>query len=616
MKENKQKPTFKESASLIYYGFKTASGLVPMYYPCMLLRSLITAAQPLIILFFSSRILNELNGTRDNRTIVTYAILTVGFTFVLSIIKALLTREIDTNASYEQLSHRIQMAQSEQFASMDFSYTEDSKVSEIIAQMNIFARASGRGLLLMYNYTVGLADSFFSLIIAAILLINASDSFVSADTGMWTVILYVVFAAGLIATFYNNKREAAKMQQVIMGVGKYNALSDYYNKYVTTDQAAMDVRLYNQYPIIHEATVKSLDTRSWMKFFFFSGRISGFSMALFALIGGGVYLISGYNALGGAIPVGSIVQSVGAITALATAIGSLIHLAGRIWSNAPFLKPIKEYFTLPDILIKGNKPVPAPEGKEYSGYNIEFRNVSFKYPGTDEYVLHELDLSLTPDERLAIVGLNGSGKTTMVKLLCRLYDPTAGDILLNGVSIKEYDFDQYAALLSVVFQDYKLFPLSLGQNIAVSEQFDAALVNETIDGAGFAQRLETMPKGLNTSLYKDYDEEGIIISGGEAQKIALARALYKDAPFVVLDEPTASLDPIAEYEVYTTFDRTIGGKTAVFVSHRLSSCRFCHRIAVFNAGRLVQLGSHDELLVDENGLYHELWEAQASHYRD
>ena len=613
MNDNDQKLTFRESAGLLGYGFKTAAELVPMYYPCILLCSLVTAAQPLIILFFSSRILNELNGARGVRTILMYTILTVGLTFALSIFKALMTREINTHASYEQVSHRIQMAQAEQFASMDFTHTEDSKASEILAQMNIFTRATGRGLMMMYRYVVGITDNLFSLILAVALLVNVSGSFASADTGIWTVALYAVFAVGLIMTLFNSKREEAKLQKIIMGVGKHNAVSDYYNKYITADQAAMDVRLYRQNSIIREATAKTLDTRPWMPFFFFTGRVNGFSMALFALMGGGVYLISGYNALGGAVPVGSIVQSVGSMTAIATAIGSLVWSIGRIWNNAPFLKPLQEYFTLPDVLIKGNRPVPAPEKEDYT---IEFRNVSFKYPGAEGYALHGLNLNLTHGERLAIVGLNGSGKTTMVKLLCRLYDPTDGDILLNGVSIKEYDFDQYTALLSVVFQDYKLFPLPLSQNVAVSEQFNASLVNKALDGAGFAERIKTMPAGLDTVLYKDYDESGVTVSGGEAQKIALARALYKDAPIVVLDEPTAALDPIAEYEVYTTFDQTIGNKTAVFISHRLSSCRFCHRIAVFDAGRLVQLGSHNELLDDKNGRYHELWEAQASHYRD
>jgi ATP-binding cassette subfamily B protein len=187
-------------------------------------------------------------------------------------------------------------------------------------------------------------------------------------------------------------------------------------------------------------------------------------------------------------------------------------------------------------------------------------------------------------------------------------------VLLNGINIKEYDYGQYIALFSVVFQDFCLFPLELGANVASDAQYDKGRAASCLESAGFAGRLSAMPDGLDTVLYQSYDANGIQVSGGEAQKIALARALFKDAPFVILDEPTAALDPIAEYEVYSGFEQMIGSKTAVFISHRLSSCRFCNNIAVFDSGKLVQQGMHEELLADESGLYRKLWEAQAQYY--
>jgi len=346
---------------------------------------------------------------------------------------------------------------------------------------------------------------------------------------------------------------------------------------------------------------------------FYEGRSSAFQLGLLAAIGGGFYLLVGYGALGGGVSVGSVVQTVGAVSAMATAIGTLISSFGSIYHNAPFLKPIQEYLSLPDVLHTGTKDVDLSGEHEHQ---IEFRDVSFRYPGAENFALRNLNLSFNPTERLAVVGLNGSGKTTMIKLLCRLYDPTEGEILLDGVNIREYDYEQYTSLFSVVFQDNVLFPLWLGQNVAVGESYDVDSVIKSLDDAGFTERLDSMPDGLDTVLSKEYDEDGTTVSGGEAQKIALARALYRDPPIVVLAEPTAALDPIAEYEVYTTFDSTIGDKTAVFISHRLSSCRFCQRIAVFDEGKLIQLGTHDGLLADASGRYFELWEAQASHYRD
>ncbi|MCL2519299.1 MAG: ABC transporter ATP-binding protein/permease, partial [Oscillospiraceae bacterium] len=218
-------------------------------------------------------------------------------------------------------------------------------------------------------------------------------------------------------------------------------------------------------------------------------------------------------------------------------------------------------------------------------------------------------------QKLAIVGMNGSGKTTMIKLLCRLYDPGEGVITLNGIDIKEYDYAEYIGIFSVVFQDFKMFSFKLSENITCSVEVDAEKAAKVIDIVGLTERTVNMRDGLDTYLYNDYDK-GVEISGGEAQKIALARALYKNAPFIVLDEPTAALDPIAEYEIYSKFNEIVGDKTAIFISHRLSSCRFCDDIAVFHEGGLIQRGNHDALLSDRDGKYFELWNAQAQYYSE
>ena len=218
-------------------------------------------------------------------------------------------------------------------------------------------------------------------------------------------------------------------------------------------------------------------------------------------------------------------------------------------------------------------------------------------------------------ERLAVVGENGSGKTTFIKLLCRLYDPTEGTILLNGIDIPQVRTTTSTSRCSrVVFQDFQLLSFSLGQNVAAAVQYNPERAKACLQKAGFGDRLAQLPDGLETKLYKDFDEKGVQISGGEAQKIALARALYKDAPFVVLDEPTAALDPIAEMEVYEKFNEIVGDRTAVYISHRLSSCRFCDSIAVFDHGSIIQRGTHESLLQNEDGKYFALWNAQAQYY--
>lgn len=212
------------------------------------------------------------------------------------------------------------------------------------------------------------------------------------------------------------------------------------------------------------------------------------------------------------------------------------------------------------------------------------------------------------------MGLNGSGKTTIVKLLCRLYKPTKGRILLNGTDIWDYSFDEYTKLLGTVFQDFKIFAFTLGENLSFGEPIDAVRAAECLNKCGFGDRLNTLDDGLDTYLYRSYDNKGVEISGGEAQKIALARAIYSEPVCVILDEPTSALDPIAEYEVYSKFQEIIDGQTAIYISHRLSSCRFCDKIIVLSGGVIAEAGSHDELLKSSNGLYRSLWDAQAEYY--
>ena len=254
------------------------------------------------------------------------------------------------------------------------------------------------------------------------------------------------------------------------------------------------------------------------------------------------------------------------------------------------------------------------EKRSDRNYEIEFCNVSFKYPGSDSYALRNVNLKFKIGSRLAVVGMNGSGKSTFIKLLCRLYDPTEGVIRLNGIDIRKYNYLEYMMIFSVVFQDFKLFSLKLGENVAASTTYDATLVRQCLEKAGFLENLAKLKHGMDTCLYKDCDKDGVNVSGGEAQKIAIARALYKDAPFIILDEPTAALDPIAEAEIYEKFNDIAGDKTAVYISHRLSSCKFCDEIVVFHEGSVIQQGTHEALVADRDGKYYELWHAQAQYY--
>lgn len=378
-----------------------------------------------------------------------------------------------------------------------------------------------------------------------------------------------------------------------------------------------DVRIYDSFSLLKRWTVdvfRGKKFRENLK----GGAVGaagedGIPQVMYAMMNGFAYLIIAVAAIAGGITVGSVVMSAGTLNRIFSAVYGVINSIQDFALTARQHMSTLELIGLSDEMYQGKLPM---EKRSDNEYQIEFRDVSFKYPGSGQYALRHFSMKLKIGEKLAIVGMNGSGKTTMIKLLCRLYDPDEGEILINGVDIKKYRQDEYSRLFSVVFQDYQLFPFLLSQNVAVDIEPERDRVLKCLRDADFGERLETLEKGMDSYLYKEYSDDGIEISGGEAQKIAIARAIYKEAPFILLDEPTAALDPLAEYEIYTNFAKIIGTKTAIYISHRLSSCRFCQRIAVFHEGRLVQTGTHEELLKERDGKYYEMWNAQAQYYQN
>ncbi len=323
-----------------------------------------------------------------------------------------------------------------------------------------------------------------------------------------------------------------------------------------------------------------------------------------------IYLFVGLRAYVGAITIGNVVTYAAGMERFLISVINVSVWAGHLKSAAMYAEDYREFMELEKRKQEGTIPV---EKRRDHKFSVEFVNVSFRYPGSDAYVLKDVNLKFVIGERMAIVGKNGSGKTTFIKLLCRLYDVTEGCIKVNGIDVRKYDYREYCSLFSVVFQDFQIFAFPVGENVAAGSKVDAALAVDALRRAGLGERLEELPKGLGTCVGKDYDEGGVSFSGGEKQKLAIARAVYKDAPFVIMDEPTAALDPEAETEVFEGFDRLVGKKTAIYVSHRLASCRFCEDILVFDGGRVVQHGSHEEL-VEQDGLYGQLWNAQAQYY--
>ncbi len=324
----------------------------------------------------------------------------------------------------------------------------------------------------------------------------------------------------------------------------------------------------------------------------------------------GTYLYLGALAILGKITIGVYSQLTTSGGVLNSSLQGAIYGLQDIVKRCNYGYEIVKLMEYPPMLQKGSREIPDLT----LPHEIEFRNVSFSYPNTGVRVLENVSITIKAGERLSVVGLNGAGKTTFIKLLCRLYDTDEGEILLDGVNIRDYDYDEYMKLFSVVFQDFRLLAFTAQDNILLGREDSPESVDKLFHKVGLLDKINSLPHGRDTMMFRQFDRDGVQLSGGEQQKLAIARALYKNAPVVILDEPTAALDPVAEYDIYCKFNELVGGKTAVYISHRLSSCKFCDRIAVFSGGTIKELGTHDELVKLPDGVYAEMFHAQAQYY--
>lgn len=313
------------------------------------------------------------------------------------------------------------------------------------------------------------------------------------------------------------------------------------------------------------------------------------------------------------ISIGSYTMYLSAINKYSSVLQEILENILKFSHVGLYIEYLDKYLKLPEhILRNGERRITLNE----QGFDIEFKNVSFRYANNEHYALKNINLKIHNQEHISIVGENGAGKTTLIKLLCRLYLPTEGVITLNGIDIQEYALEEYISIIAPVFQDFHLFSMSVKENIALDREFDEQRANQSFQLAALGYMPEKYQDFYNREVTKLFAEDGLNLSGGEQQKFSIARSLYcKDRYIVILDEPTAALDPRSEAEIYQTIDKLVGGKMSIFISHRLSSCRFCDRVVVLSKGELVEVGTHEELM-DKKGMYYELFELQAKNYRD
>ena len=566
--------------------------------------SLLSPIQPYINIYMVSIILNELSERRDKTVLLIYIGITIAANFIFKIVISALN--MATNYRSGQFYKNEKMFFAQKAMTMDFKDVESTEIHALLERIQNESQ-NGYNMYYLIKFSGQLISSISSVVTSVSLSLNLIiDHRINlyAKMGLLCCVVLVI-----VLTYYTTKKTNKKTLDMYESLIPCNVKYNFYNDYNEDYNVGKDIRIYNLQNYVLGIQKQQIDfstnlliktKKETLKYVF----ISTFVNHLLKI---GVYVFVFFACISGSVGVGDITRYVSCITLLVITAGELISQFQSLINNNKYLERYFQYFDIPSSQErKGGIPV--------TGGKHEFENVTFRYPNTKVDALKNISFKIHSGERISVVGMNGSGKTTMIKLLCRLYEPCDGEILLDGINIKEYIYNDYMRLLGVIFQDFKIFSFSLGQNIVVSDNMDRQSIEIVLKKAGLATFLEKLPFGIETPLYRDFDERGLEISGGEAQKIALARVLYKDAAIMILDEPTAALDPISENDIYQRFNSVVEDKSVIYISHRLASCTFCDRILVFSEGNLVQNGTHHELVKNKDGIYFKLWNAQAQYY--
>lgn len=611
----KNKSTRKTTVSKV---IRLVKRLDSSYLPLMIVTQCMGAIQPYIMLWAGSRILDMILERCPMEVTMRFVVWSVLGTMVLGMVRWIL--EGILSVKRHMLQERVTVAISEKSLQLDYEVLEKQETLEMIHRAKEGMNSNGNIASfcdLLGSVVARMAGIVYSLMLFAGVCIpvklTSTDTLIKVLNTWWSPLL--LLAVCILMLFWAlaiQKGDGIRTQKNFDRNVKYNRRFGYFFGFLTRYKEGKDIRLYQMQDMITEGLRECNENNEKNSHIMMreANRSNVCRWIVDFVLQAASYLYVGLKAMVGLISVGSVLQYVGAFRNFYNGIAGILGVYVDVDVQSKYLSLFEDFMELENKKYEGTLPV---EKRDDNKYEIEFRDVSFKYPNSLDYVLSHVNAKLRIGEKTAMVGPNGAGKTTFIKLLCRLYDPTEGEILLNGINIKLYDYKEYMSLFSVVFQDFQMFAFSVAENVATSMEYDEEKIIDCIGAAGLTERLMELPEGIRTNLYQ-LQEGGVEVSGGEAQKLAIARALYKDAPFVVLDEPTSALDPVAEYDIYKRFDDLVQDKTAVYISHRMSSCRFCNNIFVFDEGRIVQKGSHDSLMQEEEGLYSRLWNAQAQYY--
>ena len=572
------------------------------YFLLLFLRLLVNSVGPFISIIGTRYLIDELiSDQRDIKKLIIW----VAFICVGNFLYQTISKFISENLGRlnENFARILETKLCLACINMKFEYTEDTEVLDMIKNAQRSLNETG--------HVNGLIGPLFDVVSNIIVLICV----VSLVCTSLPWLLLPITISFFVKYFVENKINIFR-KKYFRSISEVERGGEYYNEELQDVRYAKDIRLYEAKEIFNEQYDGYIDTsynymKKFAKKFAVLYSIDDLITEIFSIV---VYFLLGINVLWSRITIGQFSSLFQATTQFNKSLHQIVRKYTDVMYMVLILKYYVEFVDADLELQDENKN--RDEKNAYSMIDkcdIEFKNVSFKYPRTDRYILKNISIKIQKGEHISIVGENGAGKTTFIKLLCGLYSDYEGEIVLNGKNINEYSYSEYIKLLSVVFQDFKLFAFSLRENITIFEDKmeDLEKIYELSDLSEWINKLKN---GDQTYIYKYFVEEGVEPSGGQGQKIAIARALYKNAPFVILDEPTAAMDPISENEIYENFNGLVKNKTAIYISHRLSSCKFCDRIVVFKDGKIIEEGSHDSLMRLKDGFYSHMYNTQAQWY--
>lgn len=590
-----------EEIRIVRKVIKLTNNISSVYCVLSIMRALFRAIHPFVNIVFPTLIINELFGERQIARIITYVLATVCLQFVVSLVCNIIERqlskhEVFVSAGFERLIN-------DKTTQMDFIHLENADI------VNERERALGAieqsgGITEILSTLTGIITSAIQ-ILGVIALMCYHSVFIA---------MIVIVVKCLTAKFegIKNKKEFFFWNQN----AENNKLLRYINSFTSDYRHGKNIRLFNMKKLLLSKYEQFVVNTNEMFCGISKVRFQNLfaSSLLMQLQFGIVYCWVGIKILtdSAKFSVGNLYMILNTVNTFDAATSTFLSGVVNVHYKVQYMELYLNYLECPNAMEMNDGQL----GDKLEDFVFQFHDVSFHYPNSEGVmILKHINCSITSNDKIAIVGENGAGKTTFVKLLLRLYDPTEGYITLNGIDIRKYNYRQYLKIFSVVFQDFNLFSFSISDNIRCSSgDEENKLVNEIIQKLNFEQRMQKLKEGVYTVVGRDFDEEGVVFSGGEQQKISIARAMYKNSDYVILDEPTAALDPISEKEIFENLNDIIGRRPAMFISHRMSACYFCNRILVFNRGEILEDGNHEKLY-SARGKYYELFHAQAQYYK-